>query len=383
MLSKVVADTFKKYGVSVGSRIAVNATCSNEALTSLRMFNKSHFIPSWQPRMTLAGLAEHMADFVVTEDMSMKATNTELCKSLGIYHLPTGLSVPDSSTSTQEESPGVVLQVSSGHRCLQLSQEQLDAQVTNLSNLITITSEEHLVILDLGFTSSWILNGLAFSEYNPTFIHSLQIEKFPARDFTLLCDYPTFRELSEFVKTEKDLPHRISRIFVDLPTNFADLEISTCNFRHFTLHCTTPETGSLFLLDREARSILKRSSTEIRIKNGRLQASGPAAKAHYLNRPRSNEVMTDGDWINTGYAMTFEDDNQVSWFVSPPSIRDVPVSDLMEPDWSVDSKPLNRMRLRRGSKNQRYLTNKSQVSAFYRKRYFHRQTMKSRAVVRK
>ena len=382
MLSKGVAETFKKYGVSLGSRVVVNSRCSMQTLESLQKLSRQQLIPAWHPRLSLASLAEHMTDFVVTEDDSSASTAAALCKSLGIYHLPTGLDVPDMQPSPHPENSQIVLQVNSGHRCVQLSQDQLQAQVANLRELVTFKNDDKLVIMNLGYTSSWIPFGLAFQASNPVFLGTLQIEKFPGQPFSLACDFETFRELKDFMNIHKDLSHRISRIIVDLPPNFADLEISTFEFKELYWHCTTPETGSLFLLNRDGLEICKKSATSLRTKNERLQASGPAAKADYLDRPRSTKLINDGEWVTTPYAMTIQNDS-VTWHVSPPSLREEPVKDLMKPDWSVDSQPLSRMRLRRGSKNQRYWTNKSQVSAFYRKRYFHRQTMKSRAVVRK
>ena len=57
--------------------------------------------------------------------------------------------------------------------------------------------------------------------------------------------------------------------------------------------------------------------------------------------------------------------------------------DRMKADWSVKHIPFRLLKKRRGSKGQIYLTDKSQVSHFYRPKYLRRRGTKSRAVIRR
>jgi hypothetical protein len=60
------------------------------------------------------------------------------------------------------------------------------------------------------------------------------------------------------------------------------------------------------------------------------------------------------------------------------------VKDKMKPDWNFYKQiPIRLLRKRKGSKGQIYLTDKSQVSAFYRPKFFKKTGRKSRAVIRK
>jgi len=383
-----VAHTLKLYGVKPGHRVAVNAACSTQGLHALRSYPSFGVIPGWMPKVTVYDLAEHLTDFCMTTDATCVESNTLECNRLGIPHFPVHSIDPLIFDGPPTQ---VVLQVPLEDKCLEVTKAQLEAQVNNLRGLIE--GSEGIVILSSGNCSSWILSGIAFESFSPVFLNSVNIDKFPGQ-FSLITNFQAFEDLVEMLKfanpaDRKIFISRIDRIIVDLPSTRTqkDLEISSQFFRgsNFQWHCTSPETGSIFLANRELTKITKFAEEISRkIENGFLQVKGPGVSVSYLDRTRSTaaRILEDG-WIATNFQVSLTGSPVIRYKPTPVQKTPEPVEDLMRPSWRVDSMPLTRMRMRRGSKGQLYLTNKSQVSAFYRPKYFHRQTIKSRAVVRK
>ena len=384
MLSRVVAPVAKDFGISVGDRVAVTASCSLGAFQTIRQNMLGGLISSWIPKPSTAVLAEHMVQFSSSHDTTSHATNRLIANRLGITAIPPAVAFTPVHAEIGDPSKTIALQVSSGFKCLQLTRYQLDAQIANLRQMISFTDQ--LVILNTSTSSSWLLAGLAFADSSPIFLGSINLDKFPTSNFSLITDFETFLEFSTFAKP--DLIKRISKIVVDLPANRTASELEICSrlftASNFQWHCTSPETGTLFLADRSLTKIEKiPEKMDLRVEGGRLQARGDAVSVEYLDRQRSTDAKQAGaGWVKTDLVVSLKDSPVLRFeaeVVAEPAPR---VVDQMEPNWEVDSMPISKMRLRHGSKGQVYFTNKSQVTAYYTPRYCKR-GRKSKAVVRK
>jgi hypothetical protein len=322
------------------------------------------------------------------------------CQAVGL--LPDIESTSDLAENSQEfaSSAGLTLPMEpvgmAPFRGVRISGAKLANQVQITRHLLKDVINGEALIATSGTSTCWVVDALALNcearDAKEELVQSLSTKK-----VTLLADAAAMQDLHEALTkldaaTRRKLKSNVQNLIIDAPLSSMNLaEFTSFVGRNRSIwgarvvyRVRLPHLGSVALMNAEFTAITARApGVQLRVgAGGELFVRSPGAVA---SRPSDR---SHGRYIRSGVAMRLTADVGQSLFrgflgaKSRQSELRKPI-DHMRPNWqTIKQVPVRLLRKRRGSKGQIYLTDKSQVSAFYRPRYFRSTGRKSRAVVR-
>ncbi|TEB20585.1 hypothetical protein C9890_0049 [Perkinsus sp. BL_2016] len=282
---------------------------------------------------------------------------------------------------------------SAPYRVVRLSGEKLDKQLQGTKELLEGFSGDFLVATsDVG--TVWLVDALAFTcdvaEPKTALTETLLAKKATVLiDFAGLSDFHVALEALDSV-TRRKLKQNVVRLVVDVPHlplqafNRLIAQNRSIWGERVVYRLRFPHTGSLALINSTFTEIVKRASgVKLRLgASSELLVRGPGVV------PSRKSDVSCRRFVRTGVCLRLTVGQGESLYRGILGERRGTKTrksvDRMQPNWNtLRQVPIRLLRKRRGSKGQIYLTDKSQVSAFYRPRYFRSTGRKSRAVFRR